>query len=154
MTKIANSITNISPQEFNRLIDKPLLIDVRSRIEYLSAHVPEAINLSLPRLLMGKMPWFRWLLPSWFQELSKSQAIAVICLTAHRSPIAANVLVKIGFKICIAFPVLKTKRLTLRDIRQDPSRFFFGNEPPDFPATEYVKRGDPAQVGVTVRFTM
>ena len=22
--------------------------------------------------------------------------------------------------------------------------FFFGNEPPDFPATEYVKRGDPA----------
>lgn len=32
--------------------------------------------------------------------------------------------------------------------------FFFGNEPPDFPPTEYVKRGDPAQVGVTVRFTM
>jgi outer membrane receptor protein involved in Fe transport len=27
--------------------------------------------------------------------------------------------------------------------------FFFGNEPPDFPASLYVRRGDPRQIGVT-----
>jgi outer membrane receptor protein involved in Fe transport len=32
--------------------------------------------------------------------------------------------------------------------------FFFGNEPPDFPPTTYVKRGDPAQVGITLRYAM
>lgn len=28
--------------------------------------------------------------------------------------------------------------------------FYFGNEPPDFPPTLYIRRGDPRQVGVTV----
>ena len=28
--------------------------------------------------------------------------------------------------------------------------FYFGNEPPDFPATLYTRFGDPRQVGVTV----
>jgi len=28
--------------------------------------------------------------------------------------------------------------------------FFFGNEPPDFPPTLYIRRGDPRQVGVTI----
>ena len=28
--------------------------------------------------------------------------------------------------------------------------FFFGNEPPDFPATLYIRRGDPRQVGLTL----
>lgn len=37
-----------------------------------------------------------WMLPEWFQQLSPDQAIAVICLTAHRSPIAAAQLVKAG----------------------------------------------------------
>jgi iron complex outermembrane recepter protein len=30
--------------------------------------------------------------------------------------------------------------------------FFFGNEPPDFADTLYVRRGDPRQVGVTLRY--
>ena len=28
--------------------------------------------------------------------------------------------------------------------------FFFGNEPPDFPATLYIRQGDPRQLGVTL----
>ncbi|MEL7186867.1 MAG: TonB-dependent receptor [Pseudomonadota bacterium] len=28
--------------------------------------------------------------------------------------------------------------------------FYFGNEPPDFPATLYTRGGDPRQVGVTI----
>jgi outer membrane receptor protein involved in Fe transport len=30
--------------------------------------------------------------------------------------------------------------------------FYFGNEPPDFPNTLYLRRGDPRQLGVTARF--
>jgi outer membrane receptor protein involved in Fe transport len=30
--------------------------------------------------------------------------------------------------------------------------FFFGNEPPDFPNTLYLRRGDPRQLGVTASF--
>ena len=33
----------------------------------------------------------------WFQELPKDEPIALICLTAHRSPMAAEQLVKAGF---------------------------------------------------------
>ena len=32
--------------------------------------------------------------------------------------------------------------------------FYFGNEPPDFPDRLYVKRGDPRQFGLTVRFRL
>jgi outer membrane receptor protein involved in Fe transport len=31
--------------------------------------------------------------------------------------------------------------------------FFFGNEPPDFPETRYIQRGDPRQVGVTFHYS-
>jgi len=38
----------------------------------------------------------------------------------------------------------------LFDRRYAVRGFFFGNEPPDFPATLYTQRGDPRQVGATV----
>ena len=28
--------------------------------------------------------------------------------------------------------------------------FYFGNEPPDFPATLYTRLGDPRQIGITI----
>jgi rhodanese-related sulfurtransferase len=96
-------VTNISPLELSRLLERsqlelPLLIDVRSHIEYLTGHAPNAVNLSLPRLLLSEGHWLRnWLLPRWFRELPKDTPIAVICLTAHRSPIAAQRLAKEGF---------------------------------------------------------
>ncbi|OKH21732.1 sulfurtransferase [Hydrococcus rivularis NIES-593] len=91
-------IIHLSPKEFTKLTNPPLLIDVRSRWEYAAGHAPTALNLSLPRILLGTMPLFRrWLLPQWFRDLSKERAVAVICLTSHRSPIAANALVKAGF---------------------------------------------------------
>lgn len=93
------SATPISPQEFSRLPDPPLLIDVRSRFEYRLGHAPKAVNLSLPRILMGRVPWLQnWVLPQWFRELPKDRPIAVICLTAHRSPMAADALLKSGFQ--------------------------------------------------------
>ncbi|MBE9168459.1 rhodanese-like domain-containing protein [Pleurocapsales cyanobacterium LEGE 06147] len=91
-------VVNVSPQEFVELSNPPLLIDVRSQLEYAMFHAPDAINLSLPRILLGGIPWLRrWVLPEWFQDLSSARAIAVICLTAHRSPIAAKQLIKAGF---------------------------------------------------------
>ncbi len=41
----------------------------------------------------------------------------------------------------------------LFDERYPVRGFFFGNEPPDFPATLYLRWGDPRQVGVTARYT-
>ncbi|MDY7013917.1 MAG: rhodanese-like domain-containing protein [Cyanobacteriota bacterium] len=93
-----SSVTNISPQEFVQLLNPPLLLDVRSQLEYAAGHAPNAINLSLPRILLGRIPGLRcWVLPNWFQNLPKDEPVACICLTAHRSPIAAVQLAEAGF---------------------------------------------------------
>ena len=93
-----SSVVNISPQEFVELSNPPRLIDVRSEWEYKQFHAPNAINLSLPRILMNNAPWLRrYVLPQWFRELPKDEPIALICLTAHRSPIAAKQLIQTGF---------------------------------------------------------
>ncbi len=101
MTSIADSqpqVIDLSPQEFNQLPNPPRLIDVRSSVEYRMFHATNAINLSLPRILMGSNSWLRrWVLPQWFQELPEDEPVALICLTAHRSPIAAEQLIKAGF---------------------------------------------------------
>jgi len=92
------NIIDLSPEECVQF-PKPLrLLDVRSRFEYNLFHAPNAINLSLPRILMSQIPLLRnWVLPKWFWELSNDEPIAIICLTAHRSPIAAQTLVREGF---------------------------------------------------------
>jgi rhodanese-related sulfurtransferase len=94
----ASAVTNLSPLEYAHQPSPPLLIDVRSAIEYRLMHPVQAMNLSLPRLLFGTLPTLRqWVWPQWFQALSPEQPVAVICLTAHRSPIAALCLEKLGF---------------------------------------------------------
>jgi rhodanese-related sulfurtransferase len=94
-----SQVIDLLPQELIKLTEQPLLIDVRSKWEYQMFHAPNAINLSLPRILMGRNSWLgSWILPQWFHNLSKSEPIALICLTAHRSPIAAEALMKYGFK--------------------------------------------------------
>lgn len=101
MTSITNSqpqVIDLSPQEFTQLSNPPLLIDVRSSIEYRMFHTPDSINLSLPRILMGSNSWLRrYVVPQWFQELPKGEPVALICLTSHRSPIAAEQLIKARF---------------------------------------------------------
>jgi rhodanese-related sulfurtransferase len=94
---------NTPPSPTDPLPADPLpaypLIDVRSLWEYNQGHVPGALNLSLPRILMAQTPLLRrWVLPTWFMDLDPMQPVAVICLTAHRSPIAAQALNKLGFR--------------------------------------------------------
>ncbi|ASC73395.1 Thiosulfate sulfurtransferase GlpE [Halomicronema hongdechloris C2206] len=93
-----SNVIDLSPAEWVQS-SKPLrLLDVRSRFEYTLFHAPNAINLSLPRILMAPVPLLRnWALPKWFWDLSKDEPIAIICLTAHRSPIAAQILANVGF---------------------------------------------------------
>jgi rhodanese-related sulfurtransferase len=65
-------VINLSPLEFTRLQNPPFLIDVRSQLEYARGHAPQAKNLSLPRILMGKIGGLKPLfLPQWFRDLSK-----------------------------------------------------------------------------------
>lgn len=91
-------MTTLSPTAYVNQSSPPLLIDVRSALEYRWMHPTQAINLSLPRLVLGTVPALRrWAWPQWFQTLSPEQPVAVICLTAHRSPIAASYLKKLGF---------------------------------------------------------
>ena len=101
MTSIADSqpqVIDLSPLEFNQLSNPPRLIDVRFQGEYDQFHAPNAVNLSLPRILMNNSPWLRrYVVPQWFKALPKDEPIALICLTSHRSPIAAKQLVKAGF---------------------------------------------------------
>ncbi|MGB7275632.1 MAG: rhodanese-like domain-containing protein [Geitlerinemataceae cyanobacterium] len=97
-SSVRSLVTHLSPSDFHNLPNPPFLIDVRSGFEYRMFHAPGAINLSLPRLLMGTIPgWRRWLYPQWFRALPKNEPVATICLTSHRSPIAAEYLVKSGF---------------------------------------------------------
>ncbi len=101
MTSISDfksQVINLSPTEFTQLPNPPLLMDVRFQLEYAMFHAPNSINLSLTRILIGSNSWLRsWVLPQWFRELSQNEPIALICLTAHRSPIAAKQLTKAGF---------------------------------------------------------
>ncbi|MGD1852652.1 MAG: rhodanese-like domain-containing protein [Leptolyngbyaceae cyanobacterium] len=93
-----STIIDMSPEDFVQSTKVLQFIDVRSRFEYNLFHAPDAINLSLPRILMAQMPLLRNLvIPQWFWELPRDEPIAVICLTAHRSPMAAQALVKLGF---------------------------------------------------------
>jgi len=97
-SSVQPTVIDLTPTEFVQMEHPPLLVDVCSGFEYSLFHAPHAINVSLPRILMGRIPGLRrWLLPQWFQNQPKTEAIALICLTAHRSPIAAEQLLKAGF---------------------------------------------------------
>lgn len=93
-------INTLSPEQFLSLdpSQRPPLVDVRTNLEYLSGHAPASINLSLDRIWLGTIPVLRrWIWPQWLKERPKDQPIAVICLSAHRSPIAARALAQCGF---------------------------------------------------------
>ncbi|MEA5451893.1 rhodanese-like domain-containing protein [Leptolyngbya sp. CCNP1308] len=108
------AVVDLSPTDLAQAPNAPLVIDVRSGLEYRTGHVSEARNLSLPRILLG-LGVSRWFLPQWFRELSLDQPVAVICLTAHRSPIAAKQLIKAGFTTVynITGGMMEWRRLSL-----------------------------------------
>lgn len=124
ITSPTSQVTDLSPEVFVQLPNPPFLIDVRSGVEYALFHAPTAMNLSLQRILIGMIPGLRrWAWPCWFQDLPKDQPIALICLTAHRSPIAAAQLAKVGFQqvFNITGGMMQWRQLGLKTITGDQS---------------------------------
>jgi len=97
MTNPKLNYRELSPLAFLELEETPLLLDVRSQFEFELFHAPQAVNLSLQRLLLRDINFLAWNLPPWFRSLPLERPIAVICLTSHRSPIAAQHLSKKGY---------------------------------------------------------
>lgn len=93
-----SNVVSLSPEQFSQLSSPPRLLDVRTSVEYKASHAPTALNLGMQRILLGQIPGLRnWLLPQWFRDLPHDEPLAIMCLTAHRSPIVAKTLAKAGF---------------------------------------------------------
>ncbi|MFO8163712.1 MAG: rhodanese-like domain-containing protein [Thermodesulfobacteriota bacterium] len=84
------NITTISVSDAKALLDKGdvIFLDVRTKSEYRSGHIPGAVNISrgLLEFMVGKD------LPD------KNATIVVYCKTGGRSCLATNTLVKMGYK--------------------------------------------------------
>jgi thiosulfate sulfurtransferase len=89
-TKSTNKITQkqstnpspLTPDQLHSLQDQLLVIDVRGWLEYWMSHIAGAQRFSRDRIL---------------KEIPKDQAIAITCLSGHRSDMAAQWLVTQGY---------------------------------------------------------
>ncbi len=76
-----NSIL-LTPAQLQSRQKRLLIIDVRGWLEYMMGHIPGAQRLNRDRIL---------------KDIPKDQAIAVTCLSGHRSAIAAQWLITQGY---------------------------------------------------------
>ncbi len=89
-TMSAYNVKNITSQEAKELIDKnedTLILDVRTKAEYISGHIPNAKLIPLNQLTNS------------IDDLDqyKDKPVIIYCATGGRSPIAVNILVENGF---------------------------------------------------------
>ncbi|SRR5579883_877705 len=75
--------TLLTPAQLQAQQRQLLVVDVRGRLEYWMGHIPGAQPLNRARIL---------------KDIPKHQAIAVTCLSGHRSAIAAQWLVSQGYQ--------------------------------------------------------
>lgn len=73
----------LAPNQLLSRQNQLLVIDVRGWLEYWMGHIPKAQRLSRNRIL---------------KEIPKDRAIAIVCLSGHRSAIAAQWLVTQGYR--------------------------------------------------------
>jgi len=78
---ILNSVS-LSPSQLKSRQNQLIVIDVRGWLEYLIGHIAGAKKMSRDRIL---------------KEIPKDQAIAITCLSGHRSDMAAQWLVAQGY---------------------------------------------------------
>ena len=90
MAEAKKNITTISVADAKALLDKggAVFLDVRTKKEYKSGHIPGAINLSrgLIEFKIGKK------IPD------KNKVVAVYCKSGGRSCLSSDTLVKMGYK--------------------------------------------------------
>ncbi len=77
-----NSIL-LTPDQLKSRQNQLLIVDVRGWLEYWVGHIPGAQRLNQKCIL---------------KEISKDQAIAITCLSGHRSAISAQWLVSQGYQ--------------------------------------------------------
>lgn len=85
-------VSPVLPGKLKRLLkapdgERPALIDVRTKFEYDLFHIEGAVNE--PAIFHN---------PRQLQNIDKDAPIVVICMSGHRSPIAAYFLRRQGFK--------------------------------------------------------
>ncbi len=73
----------LTPAQLKTKKNQLLIIDVRGWLEYWIGHIPGARRFSRNRIL---------------KEIPKDQAIALTCLSGHRSAIAAQWLISQGYR--------------------------------------------------------
>jgi len=73
----------LTPAQLKSQEKQLLIIDVRGWLEYVMGHIPRAQRLSRDRIL---------------KDIPKEQAIALTCLSGHRSAIAAQWFVTQGYR--------------------------------------------------------
>lgn len=84
------AVTKITPQElYNRLQSEapPLVLDVRQSVETRSGLIPGAINIPLTQLARR------------LSDLPRDRPIVCVCLSNHRSPMAARLLAQAGYDV-------------------------------------------------------
>ncbi len=73
----------LTPAQLKSRQKQLLVVDVRGWFEYWMGHIPDAQRMNQNRIL---------------KTISKDQAIAITCLSGHRSAIAAHWLVAQGYQ--------------------------------------------------------
>lgn len=80
-----NKVPTISVSDLaDKLVEKPVIIDVRETDEFVSGHIPGAKHLPLRKIETFKG--------------SKDQPVYVVCHSGMRSKQAASVLIKSGYQ--------------------------------------------------------
>lgn len=74
-------------KNFSQIKEEMTIIDVRTQAEYNLFHIKDVIHL--PEILA---------FPSAADKFDRNKPVLVVCMTGHRSPIAAYMLKKYGFK--------------------------------------------------------
>jgi rhodanese-related sulfurtransferase len=82
--------TEVSAQEANQLIQnlQPLILDVRTRPEYLQGHIDQAVLIPLQELQKRKTEVSQY----------RDEPVLIYCATGNRSTVASKILIDAGFK--------------------------------------------------------
>jgi len=86
---LRGDVRHISPDQLGEIGGSPLVLDVRTRGEYLRGHIPGCIHIYLDELR------------SQLEEIPRDREIVVYCLTGYRSYIGCRILMQRGFdRVC------------------------------------------------------
>jgi len=92
------------------MAEKPLLLDVRTPLEYASGHIPDAVNIPVDDLR------------SRLSELPKGRAIVAYCQVGQRGYLATRILMQTRFAVSNLGGGYKTYLLHTPDATPRPNR--------------------------------